>query len=308
MGRRWVLSAIAVGVVAGLLFAIFPQLDLAIPGWFFDPVRGNFPLAITWFPNLLRTIGHWTTWLIVLAAGGSLLAKILFPRTKALLSPRIALFLVCSFAIGPGLIVNGILKPTWARPRPVFVQQFGKQQTFEPWWKPGGDCRSNCSFVSGDTAEAFWLLAPASITPPSIRPVAEIAVVGFATALGSLRVVFGRHFPTDVIFAGVIMVIVVAACRRVFLRMDDSKIERSLERIGDSLRRLFARWFNWLRAASQRKSRDGRSDPHQSDEKKRKEHASRGEVLGDTDGIVFFGLDMIAQPLDRGIEELDRED
>ena len=71
MGRRWVLSAIAVGVIAGLLFAIFPQLDLAIPGLFFDPVRGTFPLAITWFPNLIRTSGHWTTWLIVLAAGGA---------------------------------------------------------------------------------------------------------------------------------------------------------------------------------------------------------------------------------------------
>src|SRR5262249_58353528 len=112
MGRRWVLSAIAVGVVAGLLFAIFPQLDLAIPGWFFDPVRGNFPLAITWFPNLIRTIGHWTTWLIVLAAGGSLLAKILFSRMKALLSPPIAPFLLFSFSIRPRLIVHGILQPT----------------------------------------------------------------------------------------------------------------------------------------------------------------------------------------------------
>ena len=81
MGRRWVLSAIAVAAVAGLVFAIFPQWDLAIPGWFFDPVRGDFPLAIRWFPNLIRSIGHWTTLLIVLAAGGSLLAKILFPRT-----------------------------------------------------------------------------------------------------------------------------------------------------------------------------------------------------------------------------------
>jgi len=31
---------------------------------------------------------------------------------------------------------------------------------------------------------------------------AEIAVLGFAVAISSLRVVFGRHFPTDVIFAG----------------------------------------------------------------------------------------------------------
>ena len=273
MGRRWVLSAIAVGAVAGLVFAIFPQWDLAIPGWFFDPVRGDFPLAIRWFPNLIRSIGHWTTLLIVLAAGGSLLAKILFPRTKALLSPRIALFLVCSFAIGPGLIVNGILKPTWARPRPAFVQEFGKQQTFEPWWKSGGECRSNCSFVSGDAAEAFWLLAPASVTPPSIRPVAEVAVLGFAVAISSLRVVFGRHFPTDVIFAGVIVVIVIAACRSVFLRMDDNKIERRLERIGEFLRDLFAGSLNWFRTTSQRKSRNSRGDPYQSDEKKGKEHA-----------------------------------
>jgi lipid A 4'-phosphatase len=241
MGRGWVLGAIAVGVVSGLLFAIFPQFDIEIPAWFFDPVRGNFPVAIKWFPNLIRSIGHWTAWLIALAAGASLLGKILFPRRKALLSPRIALFLVCSFAIGPGLIVNGILKPIWARPRPVFVQQFGKQETFEPWWKPGGDCRSNCSFVSGDAAEAFWLLAPASISPPSVKPLAETAVMGFAVALSTLRVVFGRHFPTDVIFAGVIMVIVIAACRRVFLSMEDDKIERSLERIGEFLRRPFAR-------------------------------------------------------------------
>jgi len=66
---------------------------------------------------------------------------------------------------------------------------------------------------------------------------------------------------------------VIAACRSVFLRMDDNKIERRLERIGEFLRDLFAGSLNWFRATSQRKSRNSRGDPYQSDEKKGKEHA-----------------------------------
>jgi lipid A 4'-phosphatase len=236
MGRAWVLGAVAVGAVTGILFAIFPEWDLQIAGWFWDPVRGKFPLSIQWLPNVVRTIGDWTVWSIVLAAAGALVIKLIFPGARMLIRPSTALFLVCSFAIGPGLVVNGLTNPLWARPRPVFVEQFGGHQHFEPWWKPGGDCRRNCSFLSGEASEAFWLLAPASIAPALIRPVALAAAAVSAVGLSGLRIAFGRHFVTDVIFGGVLTVIIVAACDRFFLRGQDDKFEQRIGRLAVRLR------------------------------------------------------------------------
>src|ERR1700693_2523362 len=85
MGRSWVLGALAVGAVTGILFAIFPQWDLAITGWFWDPVAGKFSLSIKWLPNLARKLGNWTTWLLVLLPARALIVKLIFPRARMLM-------------------------------------------------------------------------------------------------------------------------------------------------------------------------------------------------------------------------------
>jgi lipid A 4'-phosphatase len=236
MGRAWVLAAAAVGIVVGILFAVFPQWDLQIAGWFWDPVRERFPFALKWLPNLLRKMGDWITWVLVLLPAGALLAKLIFPSTRMLIRPSIALYLICSFAIGPGLVTNSILKPVWSRPRPVFVEQFGGTQHFQPWWRPGGDCPRNCSFVSGDASQAFWLLAPASVLPLPVKPVALAAVTVFAAGLSGMRVAFGRHFFTDVVFAAVLTILIVAVCYRVFVRIRDVDLEKGIEHFAYQLR------------------------------------------------------------------------
>jgi lipid A 4'-phosphatase len=98
-----------------------------------------------------------------------------------------------SFLIGPGLASNVLLKENWGRPRPNSVQQFAGAAPFQPWWRPGGTCKRNCSFVSGAASQAFWTMAPASLAPPQIRPIALSGAVVFGAAVGSLRVVFGRE-------------------------------------------------------------------------------------------------------------------
>ncbi len=236
MGRAWVLAAAAIGIVVGILFAVFPQWDLQIAGWFWDPVRERFPFAVKWLPNLLRKLADWMTWLLVLLPAGALVAKLIFPSARMLIRPSIALFLICSFAIGPGLVTNGLLKPIWSRPRPVFVEQFGGPQHFRPWWQPGGDCPRNCSFVSGDASQAFWLLAPASVLAGPVRPVALATATVFATGLSGMRVAFGRHFFTDVVFAAVLTILIVALCYRLFVRMRDTDLEKAIERFAYLLR------------------------------------------------------------------------
>jgi hypothetical protein len=131
--------------------------------------------------------------LLLAPAAFALLRKLVFPSEKMLIAPSVVLYLLGSFLIGPGVTSNLLLKEIWGRPRPNSVQQFAGTASFQPWWRPSEACKRNCSFVSGEASQAFWTVAPASLAPPQVRPVALGAAVVFGTAVGSLRVVFGRH-------------------------------------------------------------------------------------------------------------------
>src|SRR6476469_9095384 len=66
-------------------------------------------------------------------------------------------------------------------------------------------------------ARLFGRCAPGGRAPPQLRPIALGGAVLFGTAVGGLRVVFGRHFVTDIIFAGVITIAIVMALYRLLL-------------------------------------------------------------------------------------------
>ena len=233
MTRVWLISAIVIGLLFGIVFAAYPDIDLAIAGLFFDSHTAKFPLAGDYDWKLVRRIASWVPLIFLLPAVFALARKIAYPQLPISMAPSVIVFLLGSFLLGPGLVVNVLLKENWGRPRPDRVEQFAGAAQFEPWWRPGGDCVRNCSFVSGEASAAFWTIAPASLAPPQIRPVAFGAALVFGTSLGTLRVMFGRHFATDVIFAGVVTVILVALLYRLLLprlRQRDARLERAIER------------------------------------------------------------------------------
>lgn len=239
MNRTGLLVALAIAAVAGLLFGIFPGLDLAVSGYFYgivDAADNYFALRI--FPPLMvaRDIGLWVGTIIITPVVVALLLKLVLPRMKLLLPGRAILFLIATMALGPGLLVNVALKDHWGRPRPIDVKQFGGTEQFMPWWNPGGDCPNNCSFVSGDVSGTFWTLAPAALTPAPLRPVAYGAALVLGTAMAIFRVMAGGHFVTDVVFAGVFTFLVIWLCyaliyRWRLTRLEDADVERALERI-----------------------------------------------------------------------------
>lgn len=156
------------------------------------------------------------------------------------IAPSVVLYLIGSFLIGPGVASNLLLKENWGRPRPNGVQQFAGTADFQPWWRPSDACKRNCSFVSGEASEAFWTVAPATLAPPQLRPFALGGAVIFGTAVGSLRVVFGRHFVSDIVFAGFITIAIVFALYRLLLdpvRRNDARLEPVLERVSIGLHR-----------------------------------------------------------------------
>jgi lipid A 4'-phosphatase len=73
-----------------------------------------------------------------------------------------------------------------------------------------------------------------------VRAVALGGAVIFGTAVGSLRVVFGRHFVSDIVFAGIITIAIVFALYRLLLdplRRNDPRLERGVERVSIGLHR-----------------------------------------------------------------------
>jgi lipid A 4'-phosphatase len=209
MNRTALCVALGIGAVVGVVFGVFPQLDLAISGLFFDPTTHDFRVnALAWVQQS-RAAARVLIGLIVAPAGLALLGKFLLPQRRMFVKTRIALFLVLTLLAGPGLIANSLFKEHWGRARPIDVTEFGGTEHFTAWWDPRGDCPGNCSFVAGEPAGAFWTLAPAALAPPQWRALAYAAALAFGSGVGVLRIAGGGHFFTDVVFAGVIMYVLI---------------------------------------------------------------------------------------------------
>jgi membrane-associated PAP2 superfamily phosphatase len=112
-------------------------------------------------------------------------------------------FLAAMLALGPGLIVNGVFKPYWQRPRPLQTLAFGGSEPFVPVWERGASPQSK-SFPSGHASMGFYLLAPAFLCCRRRRRLAMTFVaVGLAggSLIGAGRVMQGAHFPSDVVWS-----------------------------------------------------------------------------------------------------------
>lgn len=211
------LAIVLVAALVALVFALWPQLDLTLSALFYDAGRQDWPWAREPAILALRGLNEFVSRAIVAVAVIALIFAAAGGRTFAVIPPRVALFLLAALALGPGLIVNGILKAFWSRPRPVQVSAFGGALDFVPWWSPLGRCASNCSFVSGEVASAFCLLAVAVVLPARYRPLALAGAIVYGLAIAFVRVAMGGHFLSDALFAGLITALVVWLLHRVML-------------------------------------------------------------------------------------------
>ena len=257
MNRTGLLIALAITAVAGLVFGLFPGLDLDVARYFYafeDRSRNMFALRL--YPPVMkaRDIGLWVGTILVAPAVCSLVIKLLLPRRRMLVSGRATVFLIATMALAPGLLVNVLLKDHWGRPRPIDVTQFGGNQNFVAWWDPRGDCPSNCSFVSGDVAGAVWTIAPAALAPPHWRSLAYAAALALGAGMGTVRVMAGAHFPSDVIFAGIFTFLIIWITYAIIYRwrrtrLSDEDVERALERVAMPGYNLIVRLFGVNRKA-----------------------------------------------------------
>jgi lipid A 4'-phosphatase len=195
---------LAIHVLLGLAFYFAPGIDLGVSSLFYTPAKG-FVLGSRSSTKVLPFI-PWVTivfvTLLLLLLMGNLVAGWRNRQPTAhLQSIQRTLFLLLTLILGPGLLINVILKNQTGRTRPNRVEAFGGDRQFTPAFVTTGACKSNCSFVSGDAAMGYYFLAFLFVARKRRWAIA-LAAYTLGTAIGVLRIAQGAHFLSDVIFAG----------------------------------------------------------------------------------------------------------
>lgn len=130
--------------------------------------------------------------------------------------------IILTVILGPGLVVNGLLKEYWGRPRPVDIKDFGSTEQYRHFWNPGGRGYGK-SFVCGHCAIAFSTCSIIAFYP--IHPV--LASIGFGAGLvygvtvSLARISQGGHFTTDTIWSAVIVMALITVLYYFVFRIPD---------------------------------------------------------------------------------------
>ncbi len=172
----------------------------------------------------------------------TLLLKLLLPELPPVMPLRKPVFLLSTLVLGPGILVNSILKNNWGRPRPVMVEQFGGDMPFMPVWLKTDWCSTNCSFVSGEGSASMWLMALAFVVPKSWRPAVVLTVLPLMLALSVNRVAFGGHFLSDTLLAwGLTFLVILSVHWLLYVKTprwaQDQSLDAGLSAAGFRLRR-----------------------------------------------------------------------
>ena len=120
---------------------------------------------------------------------------------------RAGLALLLSLALGPLLLVNGVLHETWGRPRPRHVTEFGGTKAFRPVLRPTWDPQAQ-SFPTGHAAGGYAVVALYFVLRARRPRLAWLALAA-ALLMGSVtawaRITQGGHWLSDGLWsAGVI--------------------------------------------------------------------------------------------------------
>ena len=205
-----------------VLFIAFPQIDFVVAQYFHT--EGNGFLLRDGMTH--RFVDAWIRpYIKYLVIAAVALACVSLASRGRLLSwrPRAIAFIFLGFALGPGLLVNVMLKNFIGRARPKHIDALGGDKLFSPAFAPAEQCASNCSFVSGDVAFIAATLGFALLLEGNRRRFAMLLCVGLTGLTGYYRMAVGAHFLSDVTLAALFCFILTLALHQLlFFQQGDA--------------------------------------------------------------------------------------
>ncbi len=196
----------AVFLISGVFFSLFYNFDQLFTQLFYFQ-DGGFVVGQNIIIEILRDVFKSIYVLALVITCLALLFLIGFVGKGGVKYQQKWLYVLLCLIIGPGLVTNIILKDNWGRARPVQTESFGGTKQFTPPLLPTTQCQTrNCSFVCGEATSIFAMFfAFAIISAGVLRQRFFYLALSLGALSGLVRVVQGKHFFSDVIFAGVFM-------------------------------------------------------------------------------------------------------
>src|SRR6185295_10732391 len=104
MNRTGLFIALSLALVVGIVFGIYPELDLKLAALFYDPHTHLFPLKLNWLAAVARDSAIWIVWAIAAPAIAALVIKLIRPDRPLLISGRALIFLLATLALSSGVL------------------------------------------------------------------------------------------------------------------------------------------------------------------------------------------------------------
>lgn len=224
MGPRTLWWLLGATLIATLIFRRVPIIDIESARLFYD---NGFYLAQDPFWRGVRRASINITIILGLLVLILWVARLFKPEGSSRVPFAKLGFPTLSLLVGPLLVTNLLFKEQWGRPRPKHLEMFGGDATHVLPWNLSDQCASNCSFISGETSSAVWLLALIPLLPLACHKRALWTVVVYTLIVSTLRIAFGGHFLSDVIFSILINTLVIWWVWGIFFERKDTIMARA---------------------------------------------------------------------------------
>lgn len=189
-----------------IFFIFYPELDIKITNYFYDSKLGFFYKDNIAVQLLYKSIPLITKAFAISCLLYMVYLYLKYKKSKLILNSS-AFFLFLTAIIGPGIIVNTVLKDNFGRARPRQIKEFNGNKEFTKVFVIADQCEKNCSFSSGHAAMGFYFTAIAYIASNLYFVRIYLLGIVFGSLVGLSRIIMGGHFTSDVVTSAMIVLL-----------------------------------------------------------------------------------------------------